>query len=80
MDFIIPLIGMLICTGLLAFWYIKRPTGPLARHTVVRARIRQEVQKEFESALQKSSGIQKWLLLAKREREISRRAAQVIHV
>ena len=80
MDFFLPLIGMLVLTGLLAVWFVKRRASPLERHAVVRERIRREVQQEFEPTLQKSSGVRKWLLIAKREREISRRAAQVIHV
>jgi len=75
-----PLLGILICAGLFAVWLVKRPASPFARRSVVRERIRREVQQEFEPALQNSTGIRKWLLIAKREREISRRAAQVIHV
>ena len=64
---------------MLTFWLAKRSYGPMSRRTVVRERIRREVQEEFKQMLGQSGGVHRWWLVLRREAEISRRAGRVIH-
>ena len=75
MDDMLPFLGVLVLLGFVAALFAK----PSLPRDAFRERIRREVHEEFNAAIQQSSGFQRWWLIRKREREISRRVARIIY-
>lgn len=79
-DMLLPFLAvlMLVSCGV-ALLFAKRLPSLFSRYAAVRERIRREVHEEFNISIQQSSGFQRWWLIRKREREISRRMARIIY-
>jgi len=78
-DYLFPFLGVLILVGLVAALFAKPSPELYAMHSAIRERIRREVNQEFDAAIRQSTGVRKWGFLLKREWQISKRAARVIH-
>jgi len=78
-DFAFPFIGVLILAGVVVALFADPSPRLFARQAAVRERIRHEVHQEYDAAIQQGTGVRRWWLILKREREISRRGGRVIH-
>ena len=76
---LIPFLAVLVVVGFVAALFAKPEVELFGRQDSVRERIRREVNEEFEASIQQRTGLKRWWLIRKREREISRRVSQIIY-
>ena len=78
-DMLVPFLSVLLVVGIVVALFAKPSLNLFPREAAVRERIRREVNEEFDQSIQQSTGLRRWWLIRKREREISRRVSQVIY-
>ena len=81
-DVLLVILALVLVGGIvgIAAFAAKRQLPDLfPRQAAARERIRREVHQEFEASIQQSTGLRRWWLILKREREISRRLARIIY-
>ena len=74
------ILGILAVGGVIAARFAKPSHRFYPKELLVWERIRQEVYQEFEPSIRQSTGLRRYWLILKRNREVSRRAARVIYV
>jgi hypothetical protein len=78
-DMLLLFLGMLVLAVIVASFFTIPSSRLFPREDAARERVRREVHQEFEVLIQESTGVRRWWLVLRREREICRRVAQVIY-
>jgi len=78
-DMLLPFLGVLSLVTIVVALFAKKLPSLFLRDAAVRERIRREVHEEFDAPIQRSTGLRRWWLIRKREREIARRVALIIY-
>lgn len=78
-DLLIPFVAVLLIVSAVSIILFMRRVPNFLFPNPVLDRIRQEVSDEYSDSIQKSTGLQKWWMRRKMNREVSRRMKMIVY-